>query len=340
MRPITSSGSKLIRPGGNSVVFDFPWDPAAQQFKPIGTPVSYNGREAGRLYVLRDLSPQNPCALNDDLMFASGIVHHFVAGQLVSVSDGHTALTAPINGLTLVDGGPDPLLNTPRYTIRPVFTGGRISSINYANTAAGVSSPIVTTVGYSTTSGSSAITSLYEKLQWQYDRPLLLSGHQRRRGHHYQWHRRQPQRATPFASGSVTLKTTLPGVTGYSQDTYAFNTDGLLTSDTHRLSTATAAATTSWQYNPSRTRYANGQPQWGRYPRSLMPTSPGSNTPTPTAPTARPTPAGSRAISLPSRTASPATPPTARSSPTATTPPRLAATCPTPPSLSNCCAYS
>src|SRR5580765_916312 len=62
---LLSSGSNHIkraevtRPGGNSVVFDFPWNSTTHQFDPVGTPYDKNARDNRMLYVLRDLSPGN-----------------------------------------------------------------------------------------------------------------------------------------------------------------------------------------------------------------------------------------------------------------------------------------
>jgi chitodextrinase len=72
---------EVIRPRGNAVVFDFAWDAAANQFSPIGTPDGYNGRDASRLYILRDLTPQNDTDFSYALQFPSGITQVFGGNQ-------------------------------------------------------------------------------------------------------------------------------------------------------------------------------------------------------------------------------------------------------------------
>jgi hypothetical protein len=48
---------EVVRPGGNAVVFNFPWDATANAFSRIGTPMSWNNRESTKTYVLQDVSP-------------------------------------------------------------------------------------------------------------------------------------------------------------------------------------------------------------------------------------------------------------------------------------------
>ena len=65
---------EVVRPRGNTVVFDFAWDDETQSFSATGYPVGIN---AGRLYVLRALSPQDDSSLDYQLLFPSGIVQTF-----------------------------------------------------------------------------------------------------------------------------------------------------------------------------------------------------------------------------------------------------------------------
>src|SRR5205814_28499 len=48
---------EIVRPRGNSVVFEFPWIASENRFGDIGYPKSYGNRESKRLYLLRDLTP-------------------------------------------------------------------------------------------------------------------------------------------------------------------------------------------------------------------------------------------------------------------------------------------
>src|SRR5579862_992713 len=84
---------EVVRPRGNTVVFDFAWDAGTQSFSQTGYPMGIN---AERLYVLRALDPADDSSLSYELLFPSGIVQTFGGfnGGLMSVSDANTGLSA------------------------------------------------------------------------------------------------------------------------------------------------------------------------------------------------------------------------------------------------------
>ncbi len=64
----------VTRPRGNQVEFDFPWDPATSNFASRGFPLGIN---AGRTYVLHDMTPGHDTDWKYELHFESGIAHVF-----------------------------------------------------------------------------------------------------------------------------------------------------------------------------------------------------------------------------------------------------------------------
>jgi len=86
---------EVIRPGGNAVVFDFAWDATHSRYNVLGTPLGWNGRDARRTYVLRDLDPTNPSSTKYALEFADGTVQTFDT-TLTSISE-PSGLSTPIS---------------------------------------------------------------------------------------------------------------------------------------------------------------------------------------------------------------------------------------------------
>lgn len=119
---------EIVRPRGNAVVFDFPWDPISTTFGPVGYPRA-DGINEFRTYVLRDLTPDTHTDLLFDLQFDSGLTHHF-NGVLTSVSalDGTTLNLYPYatympgvswNSLEGTGG------SSPRYGLAVSWTDGQ-----------------------------------------------------------------------------------------------------------------------------------------------------------------------------------------------------------------------
>jgi hypothetical protein len=147
---------EVVRPRGNTVVFDFAWDAANNEFSPIGYPT---GIDASRLYVLRALDSTDNTSLSYEMLFPSGIVQTFNGG-LISVSDANSGLSQTVGGHLGTDQVPgdaglgDPVvLDSSRYQMKFNWDDGRISSVDYKtdptklNTSASAQT-IETTIGY------------------------------------------------------------------------------------------------------------------------------------------------------------------------------------------------
>ena len=129
---------EIVRPGGNSVVFDFAWNSTSGEFGQVGIPVGYNERDSRMLYTLVDLTPGVDTDLAYRMQFTSGITQTFDAatGKLASVGDTNSGLSASAGGSLAigVDGNPsDPA--TPRYNIDLKFANGKLSEADYRTTA-------------------------------------------------------------------------------------------------------------------------------------------------------------------------------------------------------------
>ncbi len=118
---------EVIRPRGNSVVFEFPWNGSV--YSETGYPIS-TGKDAKRTYVLRDNSPTNHTDLSFSLHFDSGIIHNF-SGGLSSVShiDGRSVSVGSMIGTTINLNGNS--IITPRYKISLKWAGGKIFQVSY-----------------------------------------------------------------------------------------------------------------------------------------------------------------------------------------------------------------
>ena len=273
---------EVIRPGGNAVVFNFTWNPATNSFSPTGVPMGWNGRDAGRTYVLRDLmagtGPDHESSNSLDqyaLEFSSGITqtfsNGFYGGGLSSVSDANTGLSQPVYSVlpyTLGHGSQDST-DSSRYNMTLNWANGQVGSIDYQTKDASQTIHSAITYG-STNPDITALTktdngAAINPFSFTLSSPSTITSNGV-----------TVTRSGSFASGSVTLKTTLPGdpslVAGsYVSDAYTFNSSGLPTADTTTLSEdgstmapAMTTATTSWQYATDTGTYANGAPKSGK----------------------------------------------------------------------------
>ena len=266
---------EIVRPGGNSVVFDFAWNSTSGEFGQVGIPVSYNERDSRMLYTLVDLTPGVDTDLAYRMQFTSGITQTFDAatGKLASVGDTNSGLSASAGGSLAigVDGNPsDPA--TPRYNIDLKFANGKLSEADYRTTA---DSPdkIATALTYNS---AGSITHL-DKTD---DAGLSV-----------------PDYALKIAGDTITM----PGVTilryqdsateveietdagdsgSWTDEDTVFNSNGLITSDAVYLSengSSMTLAGTGYTYQSDTGRYDNGAPTWGKitdisYPDSSVET--------------------------------------------------------------------
>lgn len=120
----------VVRPRGNVVSFQFPWNEDQQKFEPYGLPLGVNNK---RTYILRDTTPNDDNDLAYHLYFDSGVIHEFGGEegliQAVSHVDGRRVEVASMAGVSL-----DPLANSqtsPRYDVTLTWQDGRIIRVEY-----------------------------------------------------------------------------------------------------------------------------------------------------------------------------------------------------------------
>jgi YD repeat-containing protein len=279
---------EVIRPGGNSVVFDFPWDPTTQSFRSYGTPI---GIDANRTYVLRYLDSDGGDEGHNEgwgimpssygLYFDSGIYQTFQSGLLYSVGDINSGqvvgVTVPYgSAFNTGSNAPDPDLSW-RYTVTLNWSGGRLDSLDFQTKDPSTTYTIHTQIGYA--SGTNNIVSLDKSIDGT-------------RQDAFSYDLTDPDtiecdgitvtRTGSLAGGQVTFKTTVtdPSNSGefaagtYTSEAVDFNGYGLVTQDSLTLSedgSATSTATTSYQYLPLGDRYVNGVPEWSKVTKITYP---------------------------------------------------------------------
>jgi YD repeat-containing protein len=232
---------EVIRPRGNAVVFEFAWDAQRSTFSPIGTPAGWGDRDGQRQYVLRDLTPSDDADLTFALKFDSGVTHTFGGGTggLLSISD---------------DNFPSVVWTSPiQPPASPKWSGGTIGSVEYS---VGSGQTITTTLGYESGGGTARRVTSLAKTHSGAPVPefsYTLNGTTIERDGV------QLERVGSIASGSgtVSLETRIPGVTGSHTVTGVFE-DGLLRSQTVQLEAEeTTTATTTFDYTSGgQDRYA------------------------------------------------------------------------------------
>ena len=282
---------EVVRPRGNTVVFDFAWDDATQAFSATGLPT---GIDSSRLYVLRAAQPGDDTSLSYEMLFPSGIIQKFDAktGGLISVSDANSGFSEPVAVASLYtgdagtglsydaaqdDSGDPAIPDSSRYTMQFNWADGTIAGVDYTtnpaslNTTAGAAT-IETAIGYE--SNGTRITSLEitsvgarPAVSYTADDPGAIIGN----GFEID------REATAGSASPVTIRTTLSGVSGSTADTYTINAAGLITGDTLALTEpdgTTSEAATAYTYPDSpdpgsggpitTDRFANGSPIWGK----------------------------------------------------------------------------
>ena len=75
----TNKLASILRPRGNLVVFEFPWEDG--DFSEAGYPMGVN---SNRTYVLHDVTPDNDSDFSYNLYFESGVVHEFGTNGYIS----------------------------------------------------------------------------------------------------------------------------------------------------------------------------------------------------------------------------------------------------------------
>ncbi|MEI6528082.1 MAG: RHS repeat-associated core domain-containing protein [bacterium] len=126
----TNKLAAVIRPRGNVVIFDFPWDSAASTFSPVGYPTGIN---SNRTYILRDLTPTNNTDLKFNLYYESGVIHQFDGGitNVTNMAGSSSKVTSSsIPGSTI--NFPN-TADSARYKVTLTMTSGLVSQVSYAS---------------------------------------------------------------------------------------------------------------------------------------------------------------------------------------------------------------
>ncbi|MEM7390712.1 MAG: RHS repeat-associated core domain-containing protein, partial [Verrucomicrobiota bacterium] len=89
----------LLRPHGNTVIFDFKWNRARNDFSVQGYPIREHG---DRTFVLYDMTPGNHDDLSFRLQYLSGVFHEFCDdGRLAAVSNLNHYTQYPADGVVV-----------------------------------------------------------------------------------------------------------------------------------------------------------------------------------------------------------------------------------------------
>lgn len=233
----------VVRPRGNAVLFDFPWDPAGARFSVAGYPVDLN---EDRTYVLRDLTPENHADLVFDLQFDSGIVHHY-EGQLTGVrsADGQAADFG-----TRVEGAGD-MATSPRYALSLAWRRGRPAEAHYVCRLGG---NMDVTLQYGNDGRLQGLDKSVPQLSVSGSDSAVTFGSGA-----------SISRAGQWPGSTVTLTGSLPSA-GNVTTRWGFNARGLVTSLALSINGFTDEAT--FHYTAGNGRYANGVPQWSKLTRA------------------------------------------------------------------------
>jgi hypothetical protein len=246
---------EVVRPRGNAVVFEFEWNLSAKRFSPWGTPAGNGGRDAKRLYVLRDLTPEDNEDVKYELQFTSGITHVFDGGfgsGLSRVRDVYG------NEHSFVGAG-------SRYAVLRNWAGGRLSGVDYATQFTEPVETIRTTVGYGAGNAIESLQKAWRKPTGDVAIPefsYALTG-----ASQVDHNGVVLRRSGSWPGASVELELTVPQTPGSLRRTFQYNGDGLVTGDTISLTNglSTSSATTSYTYSTGGgQRYGNGAPLHGK----------------------------------------------------------------------------
>jgi RHS repeat-associated protein len=118
----------VLRPRGNTVIFEFPWDEGSNAFSSVGYPIGIN---ASRTYVLRDATPEGDGDLQYDLIFQSGIIHQYNGGITNILQVGGLSTPVATNGFL---GGLVALpfsASDAKYNVEISWQAGELGQVAY-----------------------------------------------------------------------------------------------------------------------------------------------------------------------------------------------------------------
>jgi RHS repeat-associated protein len=262
---------EVIRPGGNAVVFDFAWDATRSSYSALGTPLGWNGRDARRTYVLRDLDPTNPSSTQYALEFADGTVQTFNT-TLTSISEPSGLSTAISSALSPTGDSAD----SDRYSITLNSSQGKITSIDYQTKPSGTGAQTIRTAVNYSTSNPNTITQLLKTTnalpmpEFEYS----LSGSTittapGTTGVGETITRSASTSSANVANSDVTITVTpatdASEASGASSgEKYHFNADSLVTSDTAMLAGSADIVRVTYAYQTGSRSTVNGYAPWGK----------------------------------------------------------------------------
>jgi RHS repeat-associated protein len=270
---VTTGGQKVkraavLRPRGNVVIFDFPWNDATSSFRPSGYPVGVN---SNRTYVLQDLTPNADTDFRYNLVFASGIIHQFdknsgAITNIVSVSGLNAPLALTIypyaSAVESFPGGSvtfpyttsfPSTANDAKYNVTLLWTKGVVSQASYASkdgsqtiTATITSDPVTKMITGISKSGMTGIDQSNASVAGN-----TIT---------YNWGTLTRTQTAPAGQSRIVTLTAAPSGSPQITQQIAFNSRDLVTSV--QTSVGSQNSTTTVQYNDSATgRYNNGFPK-------------------------------------------------------------------------------
>lgn len=120
----------VLRPRGNIVVFDFPWNDGTSSFSPLGYPTGVN---SNRTYVLRAVTADNHTNLQYDLLFSSGIIHQFGGGLTNILSADGLPIPISTNSLPSAQLSFPASMSDAKYNVALSWNNGMLNQVTYAS---------------------------------------------------------------------------------------------------------------------------------------------------------------------------------------------------------------
>ena len=117
----------VLRPRGNVVVFDFPWE--GSTFSTLGYPVGIN---SNRTYVLQDKTSGDG-SLKYDLVFGSGVTHQFNGGITNVLQVGGLSVPVATNGFPGCSVSFPASASDAKYNVAFTWTSGMVSHVTYSS---------------------------------------------------------------------------------------------------------------------------------------------------------------------------------------------------------------
>lgn len=236
---------EIIRPRGNSVIFDFPWD--GTKYSEVGFPTGIN---KNRTYVLSDNTPTDHTDLEFQLHFDSGIIHSFDTSGLISrIShiDGRYVDINSMNNVSITLN--ENTVTTPQYNVTIKWENGHLKQANYQTKD--TSETVTSELGYGENKKIVSMTnSKFPELSTNIS-----------------------ENSISFSSGvkitknNSTISTEIPG-SGILSAKTVFNENNLPSSI--ELTANNSNSMTTYDYISDTGRYSNGSPKWSNVSKVIF----------------------------------------------------------------------